>query len=88
MKSRRTFLHLATGAAVLPVVIRTARAQTYPARALTMIVAQANKFDMNDAKLAETVRSRVATALYRYASRGEVINRNRPDGTRVWRLAP
>jgi hypothetical protein len=54
---------------------------------LAEIVAQANKFDMDDAKLAETVRSRVATALYRYASKGEVINRKRPDRTRVWRLA-
>jgi len=27
---RRTFLHLATGAAALPAVLRIARAQTYP----------------------------------------------------------
>jgi hypothetical protein len=58
--------------------------------ALTLadIVAQANKFDMNDAKLAAVVRSRVSTALYRYTSKGEVINRKRADGTRAWRLAP
>jgi hypothetical protein len=43
---------------------------------------------MNDTKLAAVVRSRVSTALYRYASKGEVINRKKPDGTRVWRLAP
>jgi hypothetical protein len=58
------------------------------ARALVGLVAQANQFNMNDPKVAETVRSRVATALYRYASKGEVINRKRPDGVRVWRLAP
>jgi hypothetical protein len=56
--------------------------------ALTEIVARVNKFDMNDAKLAAIVRSRVSTALYRYASKGEVINRKKPDGTRIWRLAP
>jgi tripartite-type tricarboxylate transporter receptor subunit TctC len=35
---RRNFLHLATGAAVLPAVSRVARAQAYPTRPITMIV--------------------------------------------------
>jgi tripartite-type tricarboxylate transporter receptor subunit TctC len=35
---RRKFLHLATGAAVLPAVSRIARAQTYPARPVRIIV--------------------------------------------------
>ncbi len=35
---RRTFLHLATGAAALPAASRIARAQNYPARPITMIV--------------------------------------------------
>src|SRR5262247_466926 len=35
---RREFLHLAAGAAALPAVSRTARAQTYPARPITMVV--------------------------------------------------
>ena len=35
---RRQFLHLAAGAAALPVVSRVARAQTYPTRPITMIV--------------------------------------------------
>jgi tripartite-type tricarboxylate transporter receptor subunit TctC len=35
---RRQFLHLAAGAVVLPAVSRIARAQTYPARAITMVV--------------------------------------------------
>jgi tripartite-type tricarboxylate transporter receptor subunit TctC len=35
---RRQFLHLAAGAAVLPVVSRTARAQAYPTRSVRMIV--------------------------------------------------
>src|SRR5262249_31758080 len=35
---RRRFVHLAAGAAVLPIVPRIARAQTYPARPVTLIV--------------------------------------------------
>ena len=35
---RRRFLHLVAGAAALPVVSRTASAQAYPARAITLIV--------------------------------------------------
>ena len=36
--SRRNFLHLAAGAAALPVVSRVARAQAYPSRPITMVV--------------------------------------------------
>jgi hypothetical protein len=36
---RRRFLTLAAGAAALPAVSRIARAQTYPTRPITMIVA-------------------------------------------------
>src|SRR6266851_7941189 len=36
--SRRRFLHLASGAAAFPMVSRTARAQAYPARPITLIV--------------------------------------------------
>src|SRR6266700_937218 len=35
---RRTFLHLAAGAAALPAVSRVAWAQTYPTRPITIIV--------------------------------------------------
>ena len=35
---RRAFLHLVAGSAALPVVARTARAQAYPARPITLIV--------------------------------------------------
>jgi tripartite-type tricarboxylate transporter receptor subunit TctC len=34
---RRNFLHLAAGAAVLPVVSRIAWAQTYPSRPITIV---------------------------------------------------
>jgi tripartite-type tricarboxylate transporter receptor subunit TctC len=37
-RSRRTFLHLAAGAAVLPVTSRMARAQAYPARPVRLMV--------------------------------------------------
>jgi tripartite-type tricarboxylate transporter receptor subunit TctC len=36
--SRRTFLHLAAGAAALPVTSRIARAQSYPARPIRLVV--------------------------------------------------
>jgi len=36
--SRRKFLHLAAGAAALPVVSRIARAQAYPSRPVRLIV--------------------------------------------------
>src|SRR5262249_3715 len=36
---RRQFLHLAAGAAALPFVTRVARAQSYPTRPITMVVA-------------------------------------------------
>src|SRR5499427_5957551 len=39
--SRRRFLHLAAGAAVLPAISRGARAQTYPARPVRIIVGYA-----------------------------------------------
>jgi hypothetical protein len=35
---RRTFLHAAVGAAVLPAVARFARAQAYPARPVRLVV--------------------------------------------------
>src|SRR5262245_45150462 len=34
---RRTFLHLAAGAAALPALSRIARAQTYPSRPITIV---------------------------------------------------
>jgi tripartite-type tricarboxylate transporter receptor subunit TctC len=36
--ARRKFLHLAAGIATLPAISRSAAAQTYPARPITMIV--------------------------------------------------
>jgi tripartite-type tricarboxylate transporter receptor subunit TctC len=36
--ARRQFLHLAAGAAALPVSLSIARAQTYPSRSITIVV--------------------------------------------------
>jgi hypothetical protein len=55
---------------------------------LTEIVAKANNLDMEDAKLAPIVKTRVNNAMYRYMNKGEVINRKGPHGTRIWRIAP
>ncbi len=56
--------------------------------ALADIVVKANGYDMNDAQLAATVRNRVNNAMYRYMNKGDVINRKKRDGVRVWRIAP
>jgi hypothetical protein len=39
---RRTFLHLAAAAGALPPMSRFARAQTYPARPITMVIGYAS----------------------------------------------
>ena len=57
-------------------------------KALADIVAKANGFDLEDAQLAITVRNRVNNAMYRYLNKGEVINRKKRDGSRIWRIAP
>ena len=56
---RRQFLHLAAGAAALPAISRIARAQTYPARPITMIVPQAagGVLDVIGRILAERMRA-------------------------------
>ena len=55
---------------------------------LTEIVAKANNLDLNDAKLAPIIKTRVNNALYRYMNKGEVFNRKGRDGMRIWRVAP
>jgi hypothetical protein len=56
---RRTFLHLAAGAAALPAVSGIARAQTYPTRPITMIVpfAAGGPTDVLGRILAERMRA-------------------------------
>jgi tripartite-type tricarboxylate transporter receptor subunit TctC len=55
---RRKFLHLAAGAVALPAVSRIARAQSYPARPITLIVpyAPAGLYDVQARVLAEHMR--------------------------------
>jgi hypothetical protein len=49
---RRQFLHLAAGAAALPVVSRVAKAQTYPSWPVRIIVGDAasGEFDVENKK--------------------------------------
>jgi tripartite-type tricarboxylate transporter receptor subunit TctC len=56
--TRRRFLHLATGAVVLPVVSQIASAQSYPARPITVVVpfAAGGPNDMLARLLAERMR--------------------------------
>jgi tripartite-type tricarboxylate transporter receptor subunit TctC len=56
--ARRTFLHLAAGAAALPAASRIAGAQTYPTRPITMIVpaAAGGSTDVIGRVLAERMR--------------------------------
>jgi len=58
--ARRTFLHLAAGAAALPAASRIAGAQTYPTRPITMIVpaAAGGSTDVIGRVLAERMRAR------------------------------
>src|SRR4030095_4859119 len=70
---RRTFLHLAAGAAALPVVSRIARAQAYPTRPVTLIVPWAP---------AGAVDTAARIAGHRLAERlgKSVVVENRPGG--------
>jgi tripartite-type tricarboxylate transporter receptor subunit TctC len=54
--ARRKFLHLAAGAAAMPVVSRVATAQTYPSRPITMIVPYAAGSDVIGRILAERMK--------------------------------
>ena len=62
---RRTFLHLAAGAAALPAVSRVARAQTYPSRAITMVVPfpAGGPADMIGRIMAESMRASLGQAI-------------------------
>jgi tripartite-type tricarboxylate transporter receptor subunit TctC len=66
MKShRRQFLHLATGAVVLPAAPRIARAQAYPTRPITMIVpfAAGGGYDLVGRIMAERMRSSLGQSI-------------------------
>ena len=62
---RRTFLHLAAGAAALPIVSPVARAQAYPSRPVTMIVgfAAGGSADILARLMAERMRASLGQAI-------------------------
>jgi tripartite-type tricarboxylate transporter receptor subunit TctC len=62
---RRRFLHLAGGAAALPTVPRIARAQTYPTRPITMIMAfpAGGPADVVGRVMAERMRNSLGQAI-------------------------
>src|ERR1700684_3652040 len=83
---RRKFLHLAAGAAALPAVSRMARAQTYPARPVRIILGfpAGNASDIVARLMAESLSERLGQ---------QVIVDNRPGassniGTEVVVRAP
>src|SRR6266567_8426954 len=71
---RRNFLHLAAGAAALPAVSRVARAQTYPARPVRIIVGFPAGF------LADTVARLIAQSLSARLGQQFVVE-NRPGAS-------
>ena len=63
MLRRREFLHLAAGAAALPVLPRIASAQAFPSRPITMVVPvpAGGALDTNARLVAEGMRARSAS---------------------------
>ena len=86
---RRQFLHLAAGAATLPAVSRMASAQSYPARAITLVVPfpAAGPADVIGRIIAEGMRASLGQAILienAPGANGSVgvgrVARARPDG--------
>jgi tripartite-type tricarboxylate transporter receptor subunit TctC len=86
---RRTFLHLAAGAAALPVVSRVARAQAYPSRPVRMVVpfAPAGTTDISARLIGQWLSERFGQQFVienRAGANGnigtEVVLRSTPDG--------
>jgi tripartite-type tricarboxylate transporter receptor subunit TctC len=86
--SRRTFLHLAAGGAVLPAISRTAIAQTYPTRPIRLVVpfAPGGAFDAIGRPWADKVKPLLGTVVVENIGGGgaslgaAAVARARPDG--------
>src|SRR5262245_2891402 len=85
---RRTFLHLAAGAAALPVVSNIARAQAYPARPIRLVVPfpPGGAFDTLARPWVEQVKPLLGTVVVDNIGGGgsslgaAAVARARPDG--------
>src|SRR5438477_6552056 len=86
--ARRTFLHLAAGAAALPAVSRMARAQAYPSRPIRLVVPfpPAGAFDALGRPWAEAMKPLLGTVVVENIGGGgsslgaASVARARPDG--------
>jgi tripartite-type tricarboxylate transporter receptor subunit TctC len=85
---RRTFLHLAAGAAALPAVSRVAWAQTYPTRPIRLVIPfpPGGAFDALGRPWAERIKSLLGTVVVENIGGGgaslgaAAVARARPDG--------
>src|SRR3954470_4972853 len=86
--SRRTFLHLAAGGAALPAILRAAMAQTYPTRAIRLVVpfAPGGAFDAIGRPWAERMKPLLGTVVVENIGGGgsslgaAAVARALPDG--------
>ena len=85
---RRTFLHLAAGAAALPTVSRIARAQAYPTRPIRLVIPfpPGGAFDAVGRPLADKMKSLLGTMVVENVGGGggslgvAAVARAHPDG--------
>src|SRR5260370_15361579 len=82
---RRRFLHLAAGAAALPAVSRSAWAQAYPARSITMVVPfpAGGPLDALGRVMAEGMRSSLGQSIIIENVAGAAGNLSRAPGARA-----
>src|SRR5437588_11775964 len=86
--TRRTFLHLAAGAAVLPAMSRIARAQAYPARPVRLVIPfpPGGAFDAVGRPMADKMKPTLGTVVIENIGGGggslgvASVARARPDG--------
>jgi tripartite-type tricarboxylate transporter receptor subunit TctC len=86
LSDRRTFLHLAAGAAAIPAVLRIARAQTYPTRPVTMVVGFAAGGGAD--AIARTIAERMRVSLGQRVLIENVTGASGASASAGWRALP